>query len=319
MEPPHPPSADPALQDCDLLSVGDVSRETGLTPDTLRVWERRYGFPSPVRLPSGHRRYTREDVRRLRRLAEAVARGHRPGELVSVADAELDRVLAGGGGPAEAPRIADWLALVREWRGAELTAALRAAAAREEPLDLLSDSIGPLVAAVGRAWADGELEVGHEHFASRAVEEVLRELRARLRSPRARARALLATLPDELHTLGLDMAAVAFEHLGVHTAQLGANTPLVDLASAARETGAEIVAISVSLAHGGPGTDAALVELHRALPATTQLLVGGAGATGPRRVPAGVVACPDFASLAAWVERRFPPDPGGGARGGNAP
>ena len=44
-------------------------RDTGIGRDTLRVWERRYGRPEPIRLPSGHRRYTAEQIRWLRRVA----------------------------------------------------------------------------------------------------------------------------------------------------------------------------------------------------------------------------------------------------------
>lgn len=44
------------------LTIGDLAGATGLTPAVLRMWESRHGFPSPHRLPSGHRRYTREHV-----------------------------------------------------------------------------------------------------------------------------------------------------------------------------------------------------------------------------------------------------------------
>ena len=40
----------------------EVARRTGLSPATLRIWEERYGFPRPERLPSGHRRYADNEV-----------------------------------------------------------------------------------------------------------------------------------------------------------------------------------------------------------------------------------------------------------------
>ena len=46
-----------------VLTIGDLAEQTGLTPAVLRVWESRYGFPTPTRLPSGHRRYRAADVR----------------------------------------------------------------------------------------------------------------------------------------------------------------------------------------------------------------------------------------------------------------
>ena len=48
------------------LSISAVERDTGLSKDTLRVWERRYGFPNPVRDALGERLYPVEQVERLR-------------------------------------------------------------------------------------------------------------------------------------------------------------------------------------------------------------------------------------------------------------
>lgn len=45
-----------------LLTIGDLAERTGVAPATLRSWESRYGFPRPVRLPGGHRRYAEQDV-----------------------------------------------------------------------------------------------------------------------------------------------------------------------------------------------------------------------------------------------------------------
>ena len=77
----------------ELLSIGDICSETGLSADVVRVWERRYGFPVPVRLPSGHRRYRQADLHQLRLMAEAVAQGHRPSMVARAGEAALKRLL----------------------------------------------------------------------------------------------------------------------------------------------------------------------------------------------------------------------------------
>jgi DICT domain-containing protein len=51
------------------LSISDIARETGVSEGTLRMWETRHGFPVPERLPSGHRRYSADDVLRVRQVA----------------------------------------------------------------------------------------------------------------------------------------------------------------------------------------------------------------------------------------------------------
>jgi DNA-binding transcriptional MerR regulator len=74
------------------LSIGDVVAATGVGEATLRAWERRFAFPSPRREPSGHRRYTRVDIERIR----SVVRERDRGLSLSVA---IDRVTAEPSGP----------------------------------------------------------------------------------------------------------------------------------------------------------------------------------------------------------------------------
>jgi DNA-binding transcriptional MerR regulator len=74
------------------LSIGDVVAATGVGEATLRAWERRFGFPSPRREPSGHRRYSRGDIEQIR----SVVRERKRGLSLAVA---IDRVTAEPSGP----------------------------------------------------------------------------------------------------------------------------------------------------------------------------------------------------------------------------
>ncbi len=74
------------------LSIGDVVSATGVGEATLRAWERRFGFPEPRREPSGHRRYSGEDVERIRSVVRERGRG------LSLAVA-IERVTAESVGP----------------------------------------------------------------------------------------------------------------------------------------------------------------------------------------------------------------------------
>lgn len=60
-----------------LLTIGELASHTGLTPQQLRMWETRFGFPEPIRLPSGHRRYTGAHVRAVQRVLHERDRGMR--------------------------------------------------------------------------------------------------------------------------------------------------------------------------------------------------------------------------------------------------
>jgi MerR family transcriptional regulator, light-induced transcriptional regulator len=80
------------FDDADLLSISAVERETGLSKDTLRMWERRYGFPKPLRDGKGERRYPKQQVERLRKIKRLVDNGFRPSKVIG-AEGKLDRVL----------------------------------------------------------------------------------------------------------------------------------------------------------------------------------------------------------------------------------
>src|SRR5262249_58142579 len=81
-----------------MLSIGALARATSIRVETLRTWERRYGYPVPERKPSGHRLYPVASVSRLRRIAQALASGHRPSEVVSASESALPALL--GAAPA---------------------------------------------------------------------------------------------------------------------------------------------------------------------------------------------------------------------------
>src|SRR5262245_66693056 len=76
------------------LSIGALSRATAIPVETLRTWERRYGYPVPERRASGHRVYPVGSVSRLRRIAEALASGHRASHVVGASDADLRSILS---------------------------------------------------------------------------------------------------------------------------------------------------------------------------------------------------------------------------------
>ncbi|MHC5012028.1 MAG: MerR family transcriptional regulator [Planctomycetota bacterium] len=285
----------------DLVSIGDVADATGVSAETLRMWERRYGRPRPVRLPSGHRRFTPRQVRWLRRVAEGLALGHRPGAVVPLGEEALDALLRASARKTDlGAETAHLLELARAFRGPEIASALRVHWEPAAPLRFLTEHVAPFLYAIGRQWADGDLGIRHEHHASEAVEDLLRELRSRYAPDDWGPAILLTSLSGERHGLGLHMAALvaASERCDVNV--LGVDTPLDEIVRSARETDAALVGLSISLATGGVDTDREVAALRRALPDSIRLVVGGDGARGVRRGPRGVNYVRD---LAAW--RKF--------------
>lgn len=291
---------DPAQStDETLHSIGDVARITGLTPETLRIWERRYGRPEAVRLPSGHRRYTDTHVNWLRKVAEALAHGHRPSKVVRLEEGALDALLGEVSKDQttseEIERLMGWLV---DFRAMEIRAALEARWDPKEPARFLTQRVTPFLRAIGRGWTEGKVEIRHEHFASELIQDLLRRLRTSYAPPRHGPAVLLTTLEGERHGLGLQMAALLCASRGIPYHLLGVDTPDADIAAAAEELpDVRVVGISVSLGSGGVDTDRRLATLRATIPDDIRIVVGGEGARGVRRGPRGVEYVDDFV---AW-------------------
>jgi len=266
-----------------LLSIGDLADLTGLSVDVVRVWEKRYGFPEPVRLPSGHRRYREADVHRLRLMAAALARGHRPAGLVPLSNEAL-RELAGPTVQARSEAVEEILEVLEAMDAPEVRRRLHAIH-QAKGLDIfLCEVVSPLLAEVGTRWAEGRLDISHEHLLTEILEDLLRELRQGFRPSPGAKRVALATLPGERHRLGLLMAALVYASRGAEVTLLGTDQPLASLEAAVRALGVETLGISVSLVGGGEFSRQLLLELRERLPASVQLVVGGQGIARVRRI-----------------------------------
>jgi DNA-binding transcriptional MerR regulator/methylmalonyl-CoA mutase cobalamin-binding subunit len=294
------------------LGIGAVSRATGIPVETLRTWERRYGFPRPDRTPSGHRVYRAHTVDHLRHIARALKNGHRASRVVGLPLDELIELLGGPGieafrdvepqaedTPAPiTPELQSWIDAVLALDEGTLEKGLRAQWNRLGAVPFLTQCATPFLHEIGRLWGSGELNVAHEHFAS----ERLRDFLSAQWRPMARHNdgpvVLCATLPDELHHLALHMLAcvLAMNHLKV--VFLGMSTPLEGIAQAAAQSGAHAVLLSVSAAMDSILSTRRARGLRKLLPAEVELLLGGAGA--PRRVK-GVTYLDTLEALDQWA------------------
>ncbi len=287
----------------DAVSIAAVAESTGIGVETLRAWERRYGRPQPVRLPSGHRRFTPEQVEWLHRVADAVALGHRPASVLTKSAAELDALLRENAVAisAASAELQPLLSLARDFADRELFAALESDARERGLRAFVLDRVVPLLRAVGEEWRAGTFQVRHEHLLSEVIEDVLR---ARLRDEPLETRAptvLLATISGERHRFGLLAAASILTSARLRCVNLGIEVPNDEVLAAARELDATALALSVSLATCGVETERQLAELRAGLPPDVIVIAGGQGAKRLRRGVRGVEYFPDLAEFDAWL------------------
>lgn len=291
----------------DFIGIAAVERETGLSKDTLRVWERRYGFPNPARDAHGERAYPLEQVQQLRRIRRLIDQGARPGRIFALGVDALELQARRMTEPATGERAAE-IDLLRTNRIAELRTALEQAALRGGLYEFVTGTAAPLTTQVGEAWARGELQVYEEHLFSEQLQAVLRGAIARLAGAGSAPKVLLSTLPGEQHGLGLLMAQAVLALEGAECVSLGTQTPVRELADAVRAERAQILALSASGSYPAGQLKEGVAQLRAVLPAEVELWCGGAGAARLRRPAPGVRIIADLAgireALAAWRDAR---------------
>jgi len=296
MDTSAPPASDSPVErprrltDEALLSIAAVERETGLGKDTLRAWERRYGFPVPQRDAAGVRGYSRALVDRLALIRRALLAGERPGRLLALPAAELDALLASFAATPPLPAattgarpvldIAEGLVALRAGGPEALRHWLTRGLARSGLASFVVDGVAPLTVAVGEAWAAGSIAVYEEHLYSEAVQSVLRSALVPFQAglePRA-PRLLLTTVPGEAHGLGLLMAEALMTLEACRCLSLGTQTPLADIVAAAQAHRIDVVALSFSASLPAAQALPALAELRARLPDAVRIWAGGGSA-----------------------------------------
>jgi len=278
-----------------LWPMGAVTRRTGIGEHTLRAWERRFGFPKPVRLASGHRRFSGDQVQHLLLIAKALESGYRAGDIVPLPLSELEQLLKSSGvfdpisatGSAEDVMLLAFDACKRFDRDA-LAALLHSEAAVLGLPRFLRERVAPLLDEVGDAWGRGEIEIRHEHFFSEVLEDELRSLRAPLESAAKGRPVVIASLPNELHGLGLQIAALAIVTAGRSVRVLGPHLPVEEIVHAAKALDASAVGLSVSIFSEPEETAREINAVREQLPDEVALWIGGAGSTKLENFPSGV-------------------------------
>jgi DNA-binding transcriptional MerR regulator/methylmalonyl-CoA mutase cobalamin-binding subunit len=298
------PIENPAL----TLNISGVERETGLSKDVLRMWERRYGFPKPGRDENGERQYTIAEVAKLRAIKRLMDVGMRPGKIILSTLEELNTLGDARTGPRKdvlAPALErDILALLQGHDAPGLQHALANMLMRQGLQKFVLETITPLNRAVGEAWMRGELQVFEEHLYTEQLQVALRTAVNAFPRQSGTPRVLLTTFPGEQHGLGLLMVEALLVPEGTQCISLGVQTPLEDIRRAALAHKVHLVALSFSAAFPVRQASEGLASLRRQLPQTMTLWAGGEMTRRVRKTLPGVVLIPDLAAtigaLKSW-------------------
>lgn len=292
-------------------SIAAVERDTGLSKDTLRVWERRYGFPVPERDAVGERAYPLEQIEKLRVIKRLLDSGHRPGRIVGLDIAMLHDISESLSPSPQ--RLASsvtgtdlrvYMDLIKTHDVDGLRRALGQAAVRKGVAGMVCDVIAPLNVMVGDAWMRGLLEVFEEHMYTESVNIALRGAiaSAPLAPSSASPRVLMTTLPQEPHGLGLLMAEAMLALEGCRCVSLGTQTPILDIVLACAAHRSEVVALSFTANQNPNYVVNGLAELRQKLPASVDIWAGGSCPVLQRKPPEGVTVLADLQGIGAFVD-----------------
>ncbi len=269
--------------------IGVVARRTGLKPDLIRAWERRYGAVAPGRTETRRRFYSDEDIERLLLLRRVVSSGRGISQVAGLSNPELAALIEAepaayappaAAAPEEIDEVAEaflgrCLAAAQRLDVREMELELDRASVLLSRTHLIERVLVPLMRRVGDLWHQGALRPIHEHMASSVVRSFLGAMGAACQ-PEISAPHLVATTPArQRHELGALLAATTAASEGWQVTYLGPDLPPEEIAAAALQKGARAVALSITYPPDDPALIDDLRRLRRLLGPNVILIAGG--------------------------------------------
>jgi DNA-binding transcriptional MerR regulator/methylmalonyl-CoA mutase cobalamin-binding subunit len=267
--------------------IGTVSKMTGLSTHTLRMWEQRFAAVLPTRVQAGGRLYTDADVERLRLLHRVVSAGHPIGRMARLPDADLRQMAASVPSPSSEP--ISWhlpevrgrvLSAFEELQTEQAQEILAQAALSTEPAEFLKTIVGPILVEVGDRWDRGELRIAHEHACSAVMRGLLFSLLGLYPTSNPARRVVVTTPANEEHELGALMVAMLAAMHEWSVLYLGPNLPADEIAYAVTRTKSQLLVLSIT--HLTPAESQQEIDaIETAISEHVNILVGGGAAKAP--------------------------------------
>jgi DNA-binding transcriptional MerR regulator/methylmalonyl-CoA mutase cobalamin-binding subunit len=269
----------PDTQEGPFFNLKAVLQQTGLKPDTLRAWERRYGLPKPKRSEGGHRLYSQRDIGIVKWLVARQQEGlsikcavQMWQQLESEGQDPLQTPtpIAPPTAPAPAPRAAsgtitqlreEWVAACLAYDERKAEQALAQVFALYPPETVCLELLQKAIAQIGQGWYRGEVTVQQEHFCSALAVRRLEALVMAAPPPTRPGRVLVACPPQENHTIGLLLLTFLLRRRGWEVTCMGANVPTERLEATVAAINPARAIVAAQQLH----TAATLLEMAQAL------------------------------------------------------
>jgi methanogenic corrinoid protein MtbC1 len=284
-------------------SIQEASQLTGLSDVLLRAWESRYKAVIPGRNAGNQRRYSLDQIERLRLLARAVERGHRISLLADLDTPELESLLhdsedSPGGLLGES--LDDAYSAIRAIRPGELGRIFQDVADALGPVRMLESFALPLLYELGAGWRDGTWKIQHEHLATEVLKIFILNQASHNPSPPDAPALLSATAPGQRHEIGAMAVAMTASIAGFQSYYLGPDLPVAELIDLANSLHLRVLAVSTVFPESLSQTRRDIEALERGLPDSCRLLLGGQSA-GLLNISGIELAPSDLLGFLRWL------------------
>ena len=284
------------------MTIQQLSQEIGIGIDTLRVWERRYGFPTPFRDTRGHRSYTMEQVEELRVVRNLQSLGQRPGKIFAISSAQR-RELLNQLAAQTLPGDPGLQRLVYELSPLQIATEMAQKLQKLGLRDFTHQYAVPLLQLLDHGWKSGQVSIAREHLISDQLENLLRTKLTGSAKNMGQS-IIFLTLSGERHKLGLLLAAALFEEAGVPAILLSEELPLSEVPVLAADLGVAGVALSFSCHYSLRQAKQDLNSLRKNLDPAIKIIAGGHAVQQVTGLP-NLLICTDLRQIEPLTKRHF--------------
>lgn len=285
------------------IPIKAVEKETGVSKELLRMWERRYGFPAPVRDKNNDRMYPQSQVERLRIVRRLIDAGFRPGKIINLSLDELKALITHNQpeyvSSSKLPKNLqkELFKVLKSRNPMAVSQYLNHQLVRIGLEEFVLNLMQHTNTLVGDAWMRGDLEIFEEHLYTEQVTALVKNAIGNLTESNSKPRIMITTAPEELHTLGTLMIEALLRIDQINAINYGAQLSITEIKKVIARHEIDVVMLSFSGAYPTNRALDFLEKLRLQLPIKTEIWAGGSALHHTRKTIDGIIMLDELTDI----------------------